>query len=84
LKIYCVYILRSLSTKRLYIGQTNDFDRRFQEHSRGKHPATRNRGPWELLYLLPCSDRKEAVCLERKLKNMKRPDRVLKYVEKLV
>ncbi|MCK4895127.1 MAG: GIY-YIG nuclease family protein [Calditrichia bacterium] len=26
---YCVYILRSVSSKKLYIGQTDNFQRRF-------------------------------------------------------
>ena len=80
---YSVYILRSLSSKRLYIGQTNNFQRRFREHQTGRHLATRNRGPWEVLHILPCQNRIEATTLERKLKNMKRPDRILKYIQKL-
>jgi len=81
---FCVYILRSLSSKKPYIGQTDNFNRRFSEHQMGKHPATRNRGPWEVLYIISCRDRKEAVALERKLKGMKRPDRVISFAEKLV
>ena len=81
---YCLYILRSILSMKLYIGQTNNFNRRFLEHEMGKHPATRNRGPWEVLYIIPFQNRKEAITLERKLKNMKRPDRILKYAQKLV
>ena len=81
---YCVYILRSFKSHHLYIGQTNNFDRRLSEHQNGKHPATRNRGPWEVLYVIPFASRKEAVTLEQKLKSMKRSGRVLCYVEKLV
>jgi len=81
--MFCVYILRSFSSNKLYIGQTNHFVRRFSEHQKGKHPATRNRGPWEVLHIIPCRNRKEAVALERKLKSMKRTDRILRYVEKM-
>ncbi len=42
---FCVYILRSISSKKLYIGQTDNFNHRFSEHQIGKHPATRNRSP---------------------------------------
>ena len=81
---FCVYILRSISSSKLYIGQTNQFHRRLSEHQRGKHTATRNRGRWEVVYIIPCHHRSEAVRPERKLKSMKRPDRVRKYVETLI
>ncbi len=78
-----VYVLKSEKTQRLYIGQTNDLQRRIGEHQRGKHPATRNRGPWKLLFAVPCRTRQEAVALELKLKRMKRPDRIISYLTKL-
>ena len=81
MKEYVVYILRSLSTNKLYIGQTDNFDRRFEEHQRGKNWATRNRGPWEIVHSIHFETRKEALRMERKLKSMKRPDRILNYVE---
>jgi putative endonuclease len=68
----------------LYIGQTNDVERRFAEHQRGKHSSTRNRGPWQLIFQVKFETREEAVALERKLKGMKRPDRVVSYLKKLV
>ena len=84
MKKYVVYILRSLSTSRLYIGQTDDFERRLNEHQRGKNLSTRNRGPWEAVALIHFETRKEALQLERKLKSMKRPDRILKFVDRLL
>jgi len=45
-----VYILRSGTTGRFYIGSTNDVQRRVEEHLRGHSLATRGRGPWELVY----------------------------------
>jgi putative endonuclease len=45
-----VYILRSETTKRFYIGSTDDLERRLSEHLRGHSPATRGRGPWKLVY----------------------------------
>ncbi len=82
--MYYVYVLRSKSSGRHYIGQTNDLKRRLVEHNRGKHKATKNRGPWELLAHIDVSTRSEAVRLEAKLKSMKRPDRALRYIEKNV
>jgi putative endonuclease len=45
-----LYILESLTTGHFYIGSTNDFDRRMEEHQRGHTPSTRGRGPWRLAY----------------------------------
>jgi putative endonuclease len=45
-----VYILQSKTTHRFYVGSTNDFARRMEEHQRGHSLATRARGPWELVY----------------------------------
>lgn len=84
METFYVYILKSISSGKLYIGQTNNFERRFQEHLRGKHPSTRNRGPWEVVFVIPRNSRSEAVLLERKLKKMKRPDRIISFAKKLV
>jgi putative endonuclease len=45
-----VYILQSESTRRFYVGSTDDLDRRLSEHHRGHSPATRGRGPWKLVH----------------------------------
>lgn len=45
-----VYILQSESTRRFYVGSTDDLDRRLSEHHRGDSPATRGRGPWKLVH----------------------------------
>ena len=45
-----VYILQSDSTGHFDVGSTDDLERRVSEHLRGHSPATRNRGPWKLVY----------------------------------
>jgi len=45
-----LYILRSESSGRFYVGSTDDLDRRLSEHLRGHTPSTRGRGPWKLVY----------------------------------
>jgi putative endonuclease len=79
---YCVYVLKSKSTGSLYIGQTNNLVRRLEDHNSGKSIYTRNKGHWELLGKFSCLDRSESIRLETKLKKMKRPDRVLSYLER--
>ncbi|MBU4198786.1 MAG: GIY-YIG nuclease family protein [Verrucomicrobia bacterium] len=43
-----IYILRSSKDHQLYIGSTNDLERRLDEHYSGKVPATRTRLPFVL------------------------------------
>jgi putative endonuclease len=79
---FTTYILESDSTKRLYIGQTNDIERRITQHQNQRVKSTKNRGPWKLLYAISFETRLEAVQLEQKLKKMKNPGRVRSYISK--
>ena len=45
-----VYVLRSLKNDWLYIGLTNDLDRRVREHNRGYNRSTKGKGPFELVH----------------------------------
>ena len=72
-----VYVLRSQSSGRLYIGQTADLERRLGEHQAGHTLSTRGRGPWEVAGMQVFGTRSEAVRFEQGLKRLKRPDRVL-------
>jgi len=60
---YHCYVLQSETSSRLYIGQTNNLERRLDEHQRGKHLATRNRGPWKLVFQMEFETRADAVAL---------------------
>jgi putative endonuclease len=70
---YHVYVIESVSTKRRYIGQTNDLDRRLAEHNNPDHNAlkytTKQAGPWQLIYHEQCTSRSEAMKRERWLKS---------------
>jgi len=50
LHMFTVYILQSLKDTRTYIGYTNDFERRFQEHNSGQSKSTKYRAPFKLLF----------------------------------
>jgi len=67
--MFSVYVLRSVSTGRLYIGQTQDLSRRLTEHASGIAKYTRARGPWEMVHVEEYETRSEAMMREKSLKS---------------
>jgi putative endonuclease len=68
--VYYVYILQSLKTDKLYIGHTNNRDRRVKDHNTGQGGKyTRQNGPWILVHCEHYPDRVSAVKRERFLKS---------------
>ncbi len=84
MKQFSVYIIYSDSHNIYYIGQTNDLDDRLIRHNSNRSKFTKGKGPWELTSSIKLNSRSEAVILERKLKNMKNPEKALSYLNKLV
>ncbi len=68
--VYTVYVLKSLSTGKLYTGQTDDIKRRLYEHQTGTGPVryTKGRGPWILVYSEEYPERSQAMKREKYLK----------------
>jgi putative endonuclease len=77
---FVVYVLKSETSDRLYIGQTQNLERRLDEHAAGQTRSTRGRGPWELAGTASFDTRTEAVQYERRLKRWKNPTRVLEHI----
>ena len=48
---YSVYVLESQKSGLRYIGFAENATKRLQEHNAGKTPSTKNKGPWEIVYL---------------------------------
>ncbi|MDD7885048.1 GIY-YIG nuclease family protein [Flavivirga sp. 57AJ16] len=65
---YVVYILYSEILDRYYAGQTKDIVGRLAVHNQGGKKYTTKGIPWKLIKTYRCSDRSEAVRLERKVK----------------
>jgi putative endonuclease len=63
-----VYVLRSQSLDRFYIGFSEDLDKRFVEHMRGATQTTSRAEDWVLVYYEACLDKRDAVARERQLK----------------
>ena len=71
IKMYYVYILKSLKDNKHYIGSTSDINRRLKEHNRGKVKSTRYRIPFKLIYLEKFKDKPTANKREYYLKSPK-------------
>jgi putative endonuclease len=66
--MWYVYILRSVTDSALYIGSTNDIERRLNEHNTGKVESTKNRKPLNLEAYIAVKDKNKAIELEQYLK----------------
>ena len=70
---YHVYILTNERKTVLYVGSTNDLERRISEHEAGKHyHFTRRYNANKLVYTESFPDRTTAVGRERQLKRWRR------------
>ena len=50
-KMWCLYINQHTATNDLYIGKTENLQRRLQEHNAGRQAAThRQSGEWIIIY----------------------------------
>jgi len=66
--MFWVYALYSRKLDRLYIGQTQDLDKRLAEHRQGDSFYTRRGDDWELIHREEFSRRGQAMIREKELK----------------
>jgi len=66
---YYVYVLRSLSDHRFYVGLTNKLPTRLEAHNAGLVMSTRTRAPLELIDWEGCLNRSDAAHREKYLKS---------------
>ena len=55
-----IYAIYSKKTKRIYVGQTENIERRLKEHNNGLTKSIKFYIPWNLFYYEKTKDRKEA------------------------
>ncbi len=69
--MYHTYVLCSDTTGSLYVGSTGDLERCLTEHNLNMASATKNRGPWRLIYSEAHATRGAAMKGERYFKTGK-------------
>ena len=67
--MYTVYVIKSQRRNYIYVGMTNDFQRRFKQHREGKSKTTRQYRPLNVILTEKFSDRKEARAREKYFKS---------------
>ncbi len=77
--MYFVYILERKDGK-LYIGQTENLDKRLLDHREGLGARFVKSQSFVLLGSIPVESRSAALSLEKKLKRFKNPHRVREYL----
>ncbi|MFH1711797.1 MAG: GIY-YIG nuclease family protein [Patescibacteria group bacterium] len=75
---FYVYVCKSLKDGRLYVGSTNNLERRLREHANGDVQSTKHRQPFELLYYEVYKIEKDARMREKYLKGGGRARKNLK------
>ncbi|MCH7576171.1 MAG: GIY-YIG nuclease family protein [Candidatus Marinimicrobia bacterium] len=66
-----VYVLRSKSTGRYYVGITSDPAKRLRQHNLGQSRSTKAYIPWEMSCAVPYDSREDAAAVEKQLKSSK-------------
>ena len=70
--MFCVYILQSQQDRSYYVGQTDNIERRLEEHNRSKNIYTKGKAPWNLVYKEFYNTRSDAMQREIEIKRKKR------------
>ncbi|WP_168432885.1 GIY-YIG nuclease family protein [Pontiella sulfatireligans] len=77
--MYVVYAIESRTTGRVYVGQSQDFDKRLKLHNSGHVISTSQDGPWMLVAMECFETRDQARWCEKLLKKSR--GRRLKWLE---
>jgi putative endonuclease len=67
--MYYVYAISSLERNYIYVGLTNNIERRFSEHNTGRNKTTKPYSPFVIIYVEECSNRIEARIKEKYFKS---------------
>lgn len=83
--MFWVYVIRSDTTGRIYIGQTNNYIKRLKRHnqeikSKQGSFTKLNKGPWKLVYRESYNTRADVLKREKELKTF----RGRKFIKKLI
>ena len=64
-----VYILKSQKGNKVYTGNADDVDERFERHNAGRVASIKERRPWRMICYIAFEDKQTAYDFERYLKS---------------
>ena len=67
--MYTIYAIKSEKKRTIYVGFTNNLERRLSEHKKGKTRSTKDYNPFKLIYTEEVQERKNARKREKYLKS---------------
>jgi putative endonuclease len=79
--MYYTYVLKSCKDGRFYIGQTQDLEKRLNDHNKGYSKYTKIFRSWALMWYATFDSRSESYILEQKLKRIKSRDRLIGFMK---
>ena len=80
--MYFIYILYSEAYDKFYVGQSNDLERRLEEHNtENKNAFTTKYRPWKLLKSFPVGD---SLGLARKIENHIKRQKSRQYIQDIL
>jgi len=71
INFYYVYILRSLKDGKLYVGYTEDLQKRIDRHNKGGSFSTKCRAPFEIIFYEAYRNKYDALRREKYFKSSK-------------
>ena len=80
--MFYVYILKSISAERFYIGHSANLEQRIRDHNRGKVRSTKAYIPWQLEYKEKYLTKSEAYRRELQIKSYKSGSAFKQLLEK--
>ncbi|EKE15706.1 MAG: Excinuclease ABC, C subunit [uncultured bacterium] len=72
--MFFIYVIKNEQSGKIYIGQTNDIEKRLQRHngilkSKNTSYTYKNKGEWKVVYTEEFKSRSEAIKREKELKS---------------
>ncbi|MDB4582674.1 GIY-YIG nuclease family protein [Draconibacterium sp.] len=77
---YFVYAIKSKLDGRIYVGFSENVQKRLKEHNSGKTKSTKGFRPWELIFTQECETRIDARELEKYFKSGSGKEKLKKMV----
>ena len=81
--MFYTYVLYSVKFERIYVGQTEDLEKRIERHNSGRVKSTKPYLPWEIIHSEEFETKVESLKREKELKTHKGRDYICSKIREL-